>query len=153
MNRHLKVAFFVAPFLLIGGYIVADHFQAAREQDYRAATYAVHELRADSTCELVREKCLLHSDNLVLDVFVAGDRYRVVSSRKLDNVAMALAQDDRETRVVAMMPHEGQRQWSTVVRKLTNLEKEKPLLLRVVATGGKDQYYAEVPIDSTGPWN
>jgi len=89
----------------------------------------------------------------MLDIFLSGNRYRIVSNRKLDNVTMALAQDDRETRAVALTPHEGQRQWSTAVRQLTNLETEKPLLLRIVATGGSDQYYAEVPIDSAGPWN
>lgn len=153
MNRHLKVAFFVAPFLLIGGYIIADYYQSDRDQRHRAANYILHELKQDSECKLEREQCLLHSGKLVLDVFVAGNRYRVVSNRKLENVAMALAQDDRESRAVAMIPHEGQRQWSTPVRQLTNLEMEKPLLLRIVATSERDQYYAEVPIDTTGPWN
>ncbi len=153
MNRHLKAAFFVAPFLLIGGYIIADYYQTEKVKDLRAAKYALHELKSNSECKLEREQCMLHSDKLLLDIFVAANRYRVVSNMPLDNVTMALAQSDRETRAVSLIPHEGQRQWSMAVRKLTNLDKDNDLLLRIVATDGNDQYYAEIPIDPSGPWN
>ena len=155
VNRHLKVAFVVAPFLLIGGYIIADYFQTSKERDYleaRGPQFDAYELKLVNGCEPAEGECRLVSGNLNLKLSVSGGRYRVVSSHVLDNVTMGLAQEDRESRAQALTPHEGQRQWSTPVRRLTNLKMDKPLYIRMVAKSNDIQYYAQIPVDPSGPW-
>jgi hypothetical protein len=156
MNRHLKTAFVVSPFLLIGGYIIADYFQTKKEHDYfeaRGPQFKAVELKLDNGCELVKDKCMLRSGSLSLKLFVSGGRYRLISSHRLEDVTMALAQQDKETRALLLRPHEDQQQWSTAVRTLTNLDMDKPLKIRMVAKSNDIQYYAEFPINPAGPWN
>ena len=39
MNRHLKIAFVVAPFLAIGGYALVDQYQYSRQREQAKALY------------------------------------------------------------------------------------------------------------------
>lgn len=156
MNRHLKIAFMVAPFLLIGGYIVADYIQTGKEREYlesRGPQFDARALRLDNTCDLVTDHCILSTDGLNLDLYTAGGRYRLGSNVALDDAVMSLAQKDRETRVVRLSPHDhDRRHWSTAIRRLTNLDRNAPLNVRLVARRNDIQYYAEIPVKPTGPW-
>jgi hypothetical protein len=155
VNRHLKTAFVVSPFLLIGGYIIADYYQTKKEHDYletRGPQFKAVELKLENGCELVKGQCILSSGNLNLDLFVSGDRYRLISNHRLDDVTMSLAQGENETRALILSPHKDQQQWSTAVRRLTNLDMDEPLTIRLVARSNNVQYYAEVLINPSGPW-
>jgi hypothetical protein len=156
MNRHLKIAFMVAPFLLIGGYIAADYFQTSKQREYlesRGPQFDARALLLDNPCALVTDHCILYTDGMKLDLYVAGGRYRLDSKVALDDAVMSLAQKDRETRVVRLSPHDNdRRQWSTAIRRLTNLDLDAPLNIRLVARRNDTQYYAEIPVKPTGPW-
>jgi len=156
MNRHLKVAFVVAPFLLIAGYIVADHYQTNRERAMREARgpmFEAAELELDGECRLVEGQCVLRREGLILELSVTPGRYRLDSSHVLDDVTIGLAQGDRETHPLTLSPDQGRQHWSTPVRRLTRLKMDRPLQLRLVVRRGERQYYAEVAVDPNGPWN
>ncbi len=54
MNKHVKLAFFVAPFLTILGFIGADYYQAAQENNTKLLA-----LTTDGHCDVVNQNCVL----------------------------------------------------------------------------------------------
>ncbi len=54
MNKHVKLAFFVAPFLTILGFIGADYYQAAQEDNTK-----LFALTTDDPCDVVNQSCVL----------------------------------------------------------------------------------------------
>jgi len=142
--------------LLIGGYIVADMYQEKKEREYRelrGPEYVAHALSLLDQCDLLDNKCSLESRGLRINLSAQNNRYHVKSNYKVDHVTMTLAQDDKETRALSLTPHRGFLQWSTKIRTLSNLDKNKALLIRIVIFKDNIQYYAQIPITINGPWS
>ena len=150
MNRHVKISLAVAPILGIGGYILADYFQAPKEEQQRvteARKHRSHELHTELGCVVSTQACSLVKDDMELKLKVSGGRYWLESNRLLDGVTMTLAQGRKETRGLRMVAHDDRFIWSTRIRELTKLGKEKTLMLRLVVNRNDSFYYAAVPID------
>ncbi|MFW2438495.1 MAG: hypothetical protein ACN4GR_03895, partial [Arenicellales bacterium] len=63
----MKAATIITPFLLIGGYIIADYYQTDREEEYRASQAKkteAFELDKVSECGLLDEPCKFKKDGL-----------------------------------------------------------------------------------------
>ena len=156
MSPHMKIAIIVAPFLLIGGYIVADYYQTSKEKEYLAAEAqktAAYNLLPDPACQLPAGKCILRKDQLWLTLSVDKDFYYLESNSDLQGVALGLAQSDRVTRPVQMQARGDRKHWLTLMRPLSNLRKESPLLLRLAVVSDESRYYAEIKLSPDGPWS
>jgi hypothetical protein len=72
MNRHLKIAFIVAPFLAIGGYALVDQYQYSRQREQASMLYP---LQADGECRLrPAGGCLLRHPLLTVRLKTADRR-------------------------------------------------------------------------------
>ena len=63
MNKHKKLAIFIAPFLLIAGYILADYF--AEQQANKKQVFSLFQ---EGTCNLSKT-CLFTSNELKLNLY------------------------------------------------------------------------------------
>ncbi|MEW6994764.1 hypothetical protein AADZ84_10920 [Colwelliaceae bacterium MEBiC 14330] len=63
MNKHVKLAFFVAPFLTIIGFIGADYYQAAQEDNTK-----LFALTTDGHCDVVNQSCVLTAGEFKVSV-------------------------------------------------------------------------------------
>ena len=156
MSPHLKIAIIVAPLLLVGGYIAADFYQSSKEQDYleaEAQKTAAYQLVADAACNLPAGDCVLSKNDLLLTVSVDKDYYYLESNRELSGVTMGLAQYDRITRPVHLQARQDRKNWRTLMRPLSNLKTESPLLLRFAVEYDGKRYYAELAVSADGPWS
>jgi hypothetical protein len=156
MSPHLKIAFIVAPFLLIGGYIAADFYQSSKESEYleaEAQKTAAYQLVPDAACNLPAGDCILRKEDLRLTVSVDKDYYYLDSNRELSGVMLGLAQSDRITRPVQLEAREDRKHWRTLMRPLSNLKTEQPLLLRVAIEHNGKRYFSELEVSTDGPWS
>lgn len=152
----MKIAIVVAPFLLIGGYIAADYYQSSKESEILEAAAkktAAFRLERDPACQLPTGKCVLKKNNLLLTLGVDRDSYHLQSSHALDGVTLGLAQYDRVTQPVQMQPDQDRKGWHTLMRPLSNLKLDSPLLLRLAVEQDDVRYYAEIEVSAEGPWS
>lgn len=151
----MKIATIVAPFLLIGGYIAADYYQSTREEEYfssEARKIEAHQLLLDVPCKIPVAACTLKKDDLVLTLKADSKHYYLTASKKLDGVTIGMAQNDRETGAIHMQRLQGEMDWISEIRTLTNLKTASPLLMRLAVVSNNKRYFAEFPISTTGPW-
>ena len=155
MSPHIKAATIIAPFLLIGGYIAADYFQTSKEEKLltsQAQKTSAYELELSSKCKIPAAPCVLRKDRLVITLKSDDRNYYLESNMELEGVTIGLAQPDRVTRGITMQRSSDNNHWLTAIRKLSNLETELPLLMRVALVSHGTRYYAEFPITHSGPW-
>jgi hypothetical protein len=69
MNRHLKIAFIVAPFLAIGGYAVMDQYDYYQKKKLAKALYT---LKAEGACVLSSGACVLKNESLTVSLSSAA---------------------------------------------------------------------------------
>lgn len=155
MTPHVKAATIIAPFLLIGGYIVADYYQSAKEEEYlasQAKKIEAFELDKVSECRMIDEPCEFKKDGLILIMSADNNSYHIDSNQGLEGVTIGLAQSDRETRTLQMYQISEPTHWAIPIRRLTNLQENDPLQMRIAAESNGKRYYTEFQIDPAGPW-
>lgn len=85
MNKHTKMALFVAPFLMIGGFIASDFWI-----ENQAAEKRVFALKPKGACELVSKQCVLSSGDLEINVYHQEGKTWVNSTWALDSAMLFL---------------------------------------------------------------
>jgi len=144
LNPQLKIAIFIAPFLLIGGYIAMDYY--AKEDPPDNALYQLQAV--NERCDFSNNSCLFSNDDLSLSVTLeeqldsGGSTIRVTSEQALKGVAIALTDIDDEAAPLSMAPADDRRRW--------RIDIQAPLTifpyLRLVVSTDKGLYYAEAPV-------
>ncbi len=156
MTPHMKAATIIAPFLLIGGYIIADYYQSEKEKEYlssQAKKIEAFELDKVSECGLLDEPCEFRKEGLVLIMSADSNSYHIDSNEALKGVTIGLAQPDRETRTLQMYQIDKPTHWAIPIRRLTNFQENAPLQMRLAAESKGKRYYAEFQINPAGPWS
>ena len=85
MNRHLKLAVVLAPFLAIGGYIAADYYSISAQQKQ-----VLLPLTGQDECHLVNARCLLTNGDLQVNLSVSDSMLSLMSSHPLDQVLVSV---------------------------------------------------------------
>lgn len=144
LNPQLKTAIFIAPFLLIGGFVAMDYY--AKEEPPDNALYQLHPVH--ERCDFSNDKCLFSNDELQIHVTLeeqldsGRSTIRVASKQALKGVAIALADIDDESPPLNMAAGDDSRHW--------HIDLQAPLTifpyLRLVVSTGKGLYYAEAPV-------
>ena len=92
MNRDQKIALFLAPFLLIGGYAATDIYLGSREQPTE-----LFALETGGECRLFDGQCILQSGDMQVNVSDVDGLTTVNSSFPADSVSLSLVyRDGRE---------------------------------------------------------
>ncbi|MDJ0776354.1 MAG: hypothetical protein QNJ85_00740 [Gammaproteobacteria bacterium] len=92
MNRDKKIALFLAPFLLIGGYAATDQYLDSRQEPTE-----LFQLETSGDCRPFDGDCILQSGDVQVNVTDSGGLTTVNSSFPADSVSLSLVyRDGRE---------------------------------------------------------
>ncbi len=143
MNRHTKVAIFIAPFLLLGGYIASDYYL-----EYKAQQKRVFQLVPEGHCDIINQKCVLKSGEFKVNVYdEAGDTH-VNSTFPIDKAVLFIV--GQEVSGYEMQMKESPYYWhhQTPLReKISNKGQKQKLRVIVNIKGG--QYISEFYTQTT----
>ena len=89
MNRHTKLAFFLAPFLILGGYILSDLYL-----EDQASTVRLFELKPDGHCNVFNQRCVLRSGKFEINVMHSNGIVTVNSTFPLDSATLFLVDEN-----------------------------------------------------------
>jgi len=85
MNRHLKAAFMVAPFLAVLGYVGADYYNESQ-----AAKTKIIQLVPEGHCDIINKSCVLKSGEFKVNISDEGGVTEVNSTFPLDTATLFL---------------------------------------------------------------
>lgn len=85
MNKHLKLAFMVAPILAIVGFIAADYYE-----EHEASKNKIIQLSPDGSCDITNKNCVLISGEFKVNVSDEKGVTEVNSTYPLDSVTLFL---------------------------------------------------------------
>lgn len=133
MNKHKKLAIFIAPFLLIAGYILADYFveQQANENQ-------VFALMLQGRCDL-SQACLLTSNELQINIYQEGSRTIVNANYALTDAVLFTVYD----RVTAYQLTQKNNAFYWHTNALLNGNNQEPLKVRLIAKIKGASYISE----------
>lgn len=89
MNRHTKIAILIAPFLILGGYVLSDLYIENKAQETR-----VFELAPYGHCDVINKKCVLKSSDFKVNVFDEDGMTTINSTFPLDSATLFLVDED-----------------------------------------------------------
>lgn len=85
MNKHTKLALFVAPILIVIGYIGSDFYM-----EHKASESKVYNLENKGHCDVLAQTCILTSGEFEINVFDKEGITTINSTFPLDTVTLFL---------------------------------------------------------------
>lgn len=143
MNKHTKVAIFVAPILILGGYILSDMYIENKADEDR-----IFELVPYGHCDVLNQKCILKSGEFEVNVFDEEGVTHINSTFPLDTATLFLVDEKNNptTYQLGMIDSPYYWQRETSLRTLIP-EKGQSYKLRLIANikGGKyiSEFYTQ----------
>ena len=135
MNRHTKIALFVAPVLIILGYILSDIYL-----ENNAYNDKVVQLLPVGNCDILNKSCVLEADDLQISVYDENGTTFINSTFQLTKATLFLVDINGQSTVIEMAEHNNAFYWKaqTQLRQLTAQSSGK-YKLRLIAEikGGK----------------
>ncbi len=148
MNRHLKIAFVVAPFLAIGGYALVDQYQYSQQQ---AQAKALYPLKVDGACRLRPEgACRLQHPLLRVALKTADRRddgsltVLLEADKPLAGGKLGYGRRGEEVPQRSLQPGNDGKHWRVAI-PVTDLTATDRLDLRMVLVSEGKIFIAEVP--------
>lgn len=85
MNKHTKMAFMVAPFLAIFGFIGADFYEESKADDSK-----IIQLALEGHCDIINQSCLLKSGEFKINIADKAGVTEINSTFPLDSATLFL---------------------------------------------------------------
>ncbi|TPH13336.1 hypothetical protein [Litorilituus lipolyticus] len=123
MNRHTKLAFMVAPFLAIFGYIGADLYKENQAQETKLI-----QLVTEGHCDVINQNCILSSGEFKINVSDKGGITEINSTFPLDSATLFLVDKSDKMTPYPLGMQKSPYYW------------QSPTHLRNVASGKGDSY-------------
>ena len=145
MNRHVKAALLLVPFLMIGGFILSDLYM-----EHQAFERRIFELKPLAGCDISQAKCVLTSGDLQVNIAVQNGVTTLNSSYPLDRATLFLVGTDglaQEYRLgIKKSPYDWKRQ--TPLSQIMNNAPRQLLRVIVEIKGGIyiAEFYARVSV-------
>lgn len=139
MNRHLKVAFMVAPFLAVFGYIGADYYN-----ENQAAQEKIIQLIPEGHCDVINQNCVLKSEEFKVNVFDKAGVTEINSTFPLDSATLFLVDKANKVTPYPLGMQKSPYYWrsNTELRRLVS-EKGASYKLRLIIKIKGGQYISE----------
>jgi len=139
MNRHLKIAFFMAPLLAIGAYIITDRLLTTEA------------IKSNQTQLQLIDKCLPADNSCVFQVadielkLISNHKQNqqqlaIISTQNIENLSLALGQDATFIQF-PMMKTDDNRYWQIKLNPEDNIKDYQQL--RLAFTYNEASYFAE----------
>ena len=145
MNRHLKVAFMVAPFLAVLGYIGADYYNESKASETR-----IIPLVPDGHCDIINQSCVLKSGEFKVNVSDKEGVTEVNSTFPLDSATLFLVdkQDQMTSYPLGMQKSPYYWRNNTQLRSLVSNKGDSYKLRLIIKIKG-GQYISEFYTQTT----
>ncbi len=139
MNRHLKVAFMVAPILAVLGYIGADYYD-----EHQAAKEKIIQLVPEGHCDVINHSCVLISGEFKVNISDKAGVTEVNSTFPLDSATLFLVDKSDKMIPYPLGMQKSPYYWRNNT-ELRNLVKNKgdSYKLRLIAKIKGGQYISE----------
>jgi len=142
MNKHLKIAFFMAPVLALIAYGVTGYYQPKAKE-----MIGDYELRATSLCNPTQNTCLLISGKfelkLVSSIKKGKTQLAVISNEPVSVLSLAMGINDEYTQF-KMMKSDDLKYWQVFLNEDQILNDFKKV--RLAAHAKKANYFIETNI-------
>ncbi len=114
MNKHLKIAFFIAPLLAIGGYVMTGYVVTTKPVNKSLPVNQASQLRAQGDCLPTENSCQFSTAELQLRLISNEQKNQqqlaVISTEVISNLSLALGQGDT-FKQFPMMKSEDNKYW------------------------------------------
>ncbi|MCP3849651.1 MAG: hypothetical protein GY694_05365 [Gammaproteobacteria bacterium] len=138
MNRHTKIAIFIAPFLVVGGYIAADYY--AQEQTNNRNIF---ELSLEGHCNLLKNPCTLKNKQLTLTLSNKNNITQVKSNHSLEKMLLSSV-DKNNIEIQYQMSTDADKQlWHSKTSLTPLLRESSELKIRIIGFVNKGYYFSE----------
>ena len=137
MNKHTKIAIFIAPFLLLGGYIASDYYL-----EYKAQQKRVFQLSPEGHCDVINQKCVLSAGEFQVNIYDEQGQTHVNSTFPIDNAVLFIVGDETTAYPMAMKDSPYYWHQKTPLREIIG-EKGQKQKLRVIVGIKGGQYISE----------
>ncbi len=85
MNKHTKLAFMIAPFLAIFGFVGADYYEEAQANEDK-----IIQLVPDGHCDIINQNCILKSGEFKINISDKAGITEINSTFPLDSATLFL---------------------------------------------------------------
>ncbi|MBL0710299.1 MAG: hypothetical protein JJV99_04725 [Colwellia sp.] len=145
MNRHLKAAFMVAPFLAVFGYIGADYYN-----ENQAAQTKIIQLVPEGHCDIINQSCVLKSGDFKVNISDENGVTEVNATFPLDSATLFLVDKHDKMTAYPLGMQKSPYYWHSNT-ELQNLASKKgdSYKLRLIAKIKGGQYIAEFYTQTT----
>lgn len=142
MTRDKKIALFIAPFLIIGGYIAADYYAIYKltEQQQQKKFF---QLSLQGECDVSKNKCLLSNDKLQLVLSDVEGLTSIKSSQALNSVSFSYLDAVKNEHTYQFNQGINKQHWEQLT-PLSKLSRENSsITLRLIVTIKTAYYFSE----------
>lgn len=147
LNRHTKMALFIAPILIILGWAASDIWmesQAMKEKYFNLSAQS-------DFCDVMAKKCILESGDLQLSLYQENGKTTLNSTFPLDTVTLFMV-DDENVSVYRMGMTDSPYYWYQVTEfEQKNSKPGSKQKLRLIATIKGGQYVGEFTSHTINP--
>jgi hypothetical protein len=139
MNKHLKMAFMVAPFLAILGFVGADLYE-----ENKAAEEKITQLAPEGNCDIINQSCVLRSGEFKVNISDEAGVTEVNSTFPLDTATLFLVDKQDKMTVYPLGMQQSPYYWhsKTQLREFVS-HKGDSYKLRLVLKIKGGQYISE----------
>lgn len=147
MTRDQKIAVFLAPFLLVGGYVASDFYLESKDNQTRLFT-----LQHQGNCQMFIGDCILQSGDMQINVTDRDGITQGNTSYPVDSVALSLVYNDGREVIYGLEKEKNPQYWSrqTDISKAFREENSASRLRLVVRLKGST-YLSEFTPTSNHP--
>lgn len=139
MNRHTKVALFVAPFLILGGYILSDLYL-----ENKAAEPKLYNLTTGSQCDVLAENCILSAGELKVSVYDRNGKTYINSTAPLDNATLFIVNSNTDYKSYQMKMEDNRYYWTAETDLRNAIDQQgSSQTLRLIANIKGSNYISE----------
>ncbi len=139
MNKHLKAAFMVAPFLAVLGYVGADYYN-----ENQAAKEKIIQLAPEGDCDIINKSCVLSSGEFKINISDEEGITEVNSTFPLDSATLFLVDQANKMTPYPLGMQKSPYYWrsKTELRSLVSNKGDR-YKLRLIAKIKGGQYISE----------
>ena len=132
MNKHIKLAIVIAPFLAIGGYIATDYYDT-----YQVNKKRYHTITVEGQCDIDTGPCLLKGAGLILEFSKNGEVTNLEANYPLSTAAIGMLGSDEPTNLT---PDTSKKNWSVNTSTYMKSVKSDGNAIRVLVSA-KDHFF------------
>jgi hypothetical protein len=143
MNKHTKIALFVAPVLIVLGYILSDMYVESKAYDDK-----VVQLSPIGTCDIINKSCVLEADDLQVSIYDENGTTFINSTFQLTKATLFLVDQNNIVTAIELEIHDNPFYWKNqtqLSQLVSNIGDKYKLRLIAEIKGGKyiSEFYTQ----------